>query len=79
MFQPWQVLGGHMTSVTHVILNGSRGQLISLSMDKTFRIWDVQRQACLQRLTGILAKGPDGKSTLCVQVYALQFNMFTIV
>ena len=50
-----------MTSVTHVILNGSRGQLISLSMDKTFRIWDVQRQACLQRLTGILAKGPDGK------------------
>jgi len=57
--KPVGVLGGHMTSVTHVILNGSRGQLISLSMDKTFRIWDVQRQACLQRLTGILAKGPD--------------------
>eukprot|EP00116_Pleurobrachia_bachei_P005317 sb/3465579/ len=28
-------------------------------MDKTFRVWDVQRQACLQRLTGILPKGPD--------------------
>ena len=49
-----------MMSVTHVILNGSRGQLISLTMDKTFRIFDVQRQACLQRLTGILPKGPDG-------------------
>ena len=58
-----------MTSVTHVILNGSRGQLISLSMDKTFRIWDVQRQACLQRLTGILAKGPDGETAYGKKLY----------
>ncbi len=51
-----------MRSVIYVQFIPSRGQLISFSKDKILRIWDVQLQICLQRLSNIFPRGPEGKS-----------------
>jgi WD40 repeat protein len=50
-----------MRSVIYVEFISSRGQLLSFSKDKILRIWDVQLQICLQRLSNIFPRGPEGK------------------
>ena len=50
-----------MRSVLFVQFIPSRGQLLSFSKDKILRIWDVQLQICLQRLSNIFPRGPEGK------------------
>ncbi|CAB4027277.1 WD repeat-containing 49-like, partial [Paramuricea clavata] len=57
--KPVGVLRGHMQSVVAVKFIESRGQTISLSKDKVLRVWDTHLQVCLQRLSGIFAKGPE--------------------
>ena len=57
--KPIGVLRGHMQVIVAVQFIRSKYQLVSLSKDKVLRIWDVNLQICIQRLTGILPKGPD--------------------
>lgn len=53
-----------MSSVLYVQFIPSRGQLLSFSKDKILRIWDVQLQICLQRLSNIFPRGPEGKKKI---------------
>ena len=55
-----KVLRGHMRSVLYVQFIPSRGQLLSFSKDKILRLWDVQLQICLQRLSNVFPRGPEG-------------------
>ncbi|CAF3380138.1 unnamed protein product [Rotaria sp. Silwood1] len=57
--KPNGILRGHMRSVLYVQFVPSRGQLLSFSKDKILRIWDVQLQICLQRLSNIFPRGPE--------------------
>jgi len=57
--KPVGVLRGHMQVIVAVQFIRNKFQLISLSKDKVLRIWDVNLQICIQRLTGIFPKGPD--------------------
>ncbi len=50
-----------MRSVLYVQFIPSRGQLLSFSKDKILRVWDVQLQICLQRLSNIFPRGPEGR------------------
>jgi hypothetical protein len=50
-----------MRSVIYVQFIPSRGQLLSFSKDKILRVWDVQLQICLQRLSNTFPRGPEGK------------------
>jgi WD40 repeat protein len=62
-----KILRGHMRSVLFVQFIPSRGQLLSFSKDKILRIWDVQLQICLQRLSNIFPRGPEGKSDVFIR------------
>ncbi|CAF0722370.1 unnamed protein product [Rotaria sordida] len=62
--KPNGILRGHMRSVLYVQFIPSRGQLLSFSKDKILRIWDVQLQICLQRLSNIFPRGPEEKKTI---------------
>ncbi|CAL8105784.1 unnamed protein product [Calicophoron daubneyi] len=61
--KPNGLLRGHMSSVVAVQFHRSKGRLISLSRDRILRIWDVQLQVCLQRMTGVFPKGLEDEST----------------
>jgi hypothetical protein len=50
-----------MRSVLFVQFIHSRNQILSFSKDKILRIWDIQLQICLQRLSNIFPRGPEGK------------------
>ena len=56
--KPIGVLRGHMQVIVAVQFIHNKYQLVSLSKDKVLRVWDVNLQICIQRLTGILPKGP---------------------
>lgn len=62
--KPVGILTGHMASVIQVTLNLNRQQLISFSVDKVLRIWDIQQQVCLQRIANIFPKGPEVQTIL---------------
>ncbi|XP_066936412.1 cilia- and flagella-associated protein 337-like [Clytia hemisphaerica] len=57
--KPIGILRGHMQVIVAVQFIHNKYQLVSLSKDKVLRIWDVNLQICIQRLTGIFPKGPD--------------------
>lgn len=57
--KPVGVLRGHMQVIVAVEFMHAKNQLISFSKDKVLRIWDINLQICVQRLTGIFPKGPD--------------------
>ena len=57
--KPVGILRGHMQVIVGVQFIRSKCQLISLSKDLVMRVWDVNLQICLQRLTGVFPKGPD--------------------
>jgi WD40 repeat protein len=58
-----KILRGHMRSVLYVQFIPSRGQLLSFSKDKIMRVWDVQLQICLQRLSNVFPRGPEGRKS----------------
>ncbi|CAF3375554.1 unnamed protein product [Rotaria socialis] len=71
--KPNGILRGHMRSVLYVQFIPSRGQLLSFSKDKILRIWDVQLQICLQRLSNIFPRGPEGKRSKKILLFILFF------
>lgn len=48
LHHPMVSLKGHQTAVSKVIVNQFHGQLISLSIDKIIKIWDLRLHTCLQ-------------------------------
>mmetsp|Transcript_37768 Transcript_37768/g.61203 ORF Transcript_37768/g.61203 Transcript_37768/m.61203 type:complete len:933 (-) Transcript_37768:1406-4204(-) len=46
--KPMATLPGHNASVREVIINDRFNQLISLSVDKVIKVWDVRNHRCLQ-------------------------------
>ncbi|CAF0765559.1 unnamed protein product [Brachionus calyciflorus] len=57
--EPNGILKGHSRVVLAVRFMPSRSQLISFSADKILRIWNVQLQICIQRISNMFPKGPD--------------------
>ncbi|XP_074867987.1 EF-hand calcium-binding domain-containing protein 8 [Carettochelys insculpta] len=49
---PITLMKGHVTAVTHVIVNGKRNTIISISKDKNIRVWDLLDHFCLQSIPG---------------------------
>ncbi|KAI8904018.1 WD40-repeat-containing domain protein [Gorgonomyces haynaldii] len=66
---PPVALSGHTTPVSHVVVNETNGQCISLSQDKDVRVWDMRKQSCLQIFTHDSLEKPDDMFS------ALFFNM----
>lgn len=62
--KPVGILTGHMAAVIQVTLNLNRQQLMSFSIDKVLRVWDIQQQVCLQRIANIFPKGPEVQTIL---------------
>ncbi|XP_063000291.1 EF-hand calcium-binding domain-containing protein 8 [Elgaria multicarinata webbii] len=43
---------GHATAVTHIVINGHRNTIVSISKDKNIRVWDLLDHFCLQSIHG---------------------------
>ncbi|KAM6458028.1 EF-hand calcium-binding domain-containing protein 8 [Liasis olivaceus] len=49
---PITQLKGHSTAVTHLMINGQRNTIVSISRDKNIRVWDLLDHFCLQSIHG---------------------------
>ncbi|KAH1182263.1 hypothetical protein KIL84_010017, partial [Mauremys mutica] len=49
---PITLMKGHVTAVTHIIVNGKRNTILSISKDKNIRVWDLLDHFCLQSIPG---------------------------
>ncbi|XP_053098931.1 EF-hand calcium-binding domain-containing protein 8 isoform X2 [Hemicordylus capensis] len=49
---PITQMKGHATAVTHIMINGKRSTIVSISKDKNIRIWDLLDHFCLQSIHG---------------------------
>lgn len=58
--KPMASLAGHAASVQDVLINNS-GQIISLSVDKQIRVWDVRNHRCIQVLQEKEVYRPENK------------------
>lgn len=70
--EPNGILKGHSAMVLAVRFMSSRCQLITFSADRLIRIWNVQLQICIQRISNIFPKGPDG---IFRQFFPLHLNV----
>ena len=43
-------LEGHLASISEIVLNESANQLISLSVDKCIKVWDIRYNQCMQTI-----------------------------
>ncbi|XP_071834643.1 cilia- and flagella-associated protein 337-like isoform X2 [Apostichopus japonicus] len=60
------VMKGHTSAVTHVVVNGHHGQIISVGKDKGIKVWDMRDQTCLQNINPrSINIGPHGINTVC--------------
>ncbi|VFN04377.1 MAG: WD40 repeat [Candidatus Kentron sp. G] len=53
--------GGHQALINDVLFTPDGRQLISVSNDKTIRVWDVARGELVRTLRGEMGEGPEGK------------------
>lgn len=64
--KPVVVLKGHCKPVTHIVVNSSRGQIVSIDKGKNVRVFDMKDQTCVQQLSGRVIKvGPFPISSVC--------------
>ncbi|XP_053250694.1 EF-hand calcium-binding domain-containing protein 8 isoform X2 [Podarcis raffonei] len=49
---PITQMKGHSTAVTHIMINGQRNTIVSVSKDKNIRVWDLLDHFCLQSIHG---------------------------
>ncbi|XP_036382109.1 WD repeat-containing protein on Y chromosome-like [Megalops cyprinoides] len=45
-----QQMKGHISVITHILVNGRDKKVISISKDKNLRVWDLQDCSCLQNI-----------------------------
>jgi WD40 repeat protein len=50
LLSPMAAMRGHLSPVIDVCINESSAQIISLSIDKQIRVWDIREQTCVQTL-----------------------------
>lgn len=68
--KPVGLLVGHMAPIVQIAINKEdKNQAISFSKDKAMRIWDLQQQSCVQRITGIFPKGPEVETMMMFDNY----------
>nr|XP_020663498.1 EF-hand calcium-binding domain-containing protein 8 [Pogona vitticeps] len=49
---PITQMKGHVTAVTHIMVNRERNTIVSVSKDKNIRVWDLLDHFCLQSIHG---------------------------
>jgi len=49
--RPIKIIRGHNTGICDVIINLSRGQIISYSKEVVIKVWDIKEHNCLQTLS----------------------------
>lgn len=52
-------LEGHSAPINDIKVNNSSAQIISLSMDKEIKVWDLRNHQCLQTITDFAFHKPD--------------------
>ncbi|KAL2912296.1 hypothetical protein HK105_208211 [Polyrhizophydium stewartii] len=50
---------GHDSPIVDITVNELNGQVISLSVDKDIKIWDIRKQQCLQTITDSVVHRPE--------------------
>ena len=61
--KPLAVLQGHTSSVLHVAINDNSFQLVSCSLDKCFKVWDLRSHKCLQTVHDTVKYRPEDRIT----------------
>jgi len=56
-------LQGHNASILDVLVNESQAQLISLSVDKVVKVWDIRNYRCIQTFTDKTEYKPEDRLT----------------
>ncbi|KAJ3274070.1 hypothetical protein HDV01_003563 [Terramyces sp. JEL0728] len=56
---PMAILKGHSSPITEISVNDKSGQIISLSLDKQVKVWDIRKQVCLQTISNTDRQRPD--------------------
>lgn len=51
---PVAELAGHVSPITHVVSNSSRGQMISVDKNEIIKIWHITDQSCLNTFVGVI-------------------------
>ncbi|KAI8923511.1 WD40-repeat-containing domain protein [Entophlyctis helioformis] len=59
LHHPMAAMKGHSSPITDITVNELNGQVISLSVDKDIKIWDIRKQQCLQTITDFSVHRPD--------------------
>ncbi|KAJ1340618.1 hypothetical protein BSLG_004712 [Batrachochytrium salamandrivorans] len=59
LHHPMAAMKGHNSPITDITVNELNGQVISLSVDKNIKIWDIRKQQCLQTLVDTDFHRPD--------------------
>ncbi|KAI8898271.1 WD40-repeat-containing domain protein [Globomyces pollinis-pini] len=59
LHHPMATLKGHNSPITDIAINEIHGQIISLSIDKNIKIWDIRKLQCLQTITNTIKQKPD--------------------
>jgi WD40 repeat protein len=68
---PMASLKGHNSPICEIVINQSAGQIISLSLDRVIKVWDIRKQNCLQTLPDPITRKPENV------ISTLYFNNFT--
>jgi WD40 repeat protein len=56
---PMASLKGHNSPITDIVINQAAAQLISLSVDRVIKVWDLRKQHCVQTLFDPISREPE--------------------
>ena len=59
--RPLHTLSGHTSAVQDVLILEERHQILSMSVDKTIKVWDIRNHRCIQTVTDRTAFRPENK------------------
>lgn len=62
---PSATFKGHNAPITDISINDNQGQIISISLDKVLKIWEIKNQNCLQTISNSTTQKPDDTLTKC--------------
>jgi WD40 repeat protein len=62
---PSATLKGHSAPIVDISINDIQGQIISISLDKALKIWDIKNQNCLQTISNFTTQRPDDTLSKC--------------
>ena len=59
--RPLHTLAGHTSAVQDVLILEEKHQILSLSVDKQIKVWDIRNHRCIQTVTDRTAFRPENK------------------